>query len=133
MSKVDEASWVTLSITLTPDDIMEIEDAVADLRWHGGASSGVLDHIVEQYKLKVEESKPNTFDQKDFEFLKEMVSLGKSSEGQRILNTSSYFMKKIIDLNDTYGKQRINKTIDLLKKHEAMHKATQTVIYREGK
>ena len=57
MSKVDEASWVTLSITLTPDDIMGIEDAIADLRWHGGTSSGILEHIVEQYKLKVESRK----------------------------------------------------------------------------
>ena len=57
MSKVDQASWVTLSVTLTPDDIMEIEDAIADLRWHGGASSGILEHIVEQYKLKVESRK----------------------------------------------------------------------------
>ncbi|CAB4135583.1 hypothetical protein UFOVP285_72 [uncultured Caudovirales phage] len=132
MSKVDESSWITISITLTPDDIMEIEDAVADLRWHSGTSSGVLDHIVEQYKLKVEDSKPNTFAQEDFEFLKEMVSLGRASEGQRILNTSSYFMKKIIDLHAKYGKQRINKTIDLLKKHEAMHKATQTVMEKEN-
>ena len=60
MSKVDEASWVTLSITLTPDDIMEIEDAIADLKrnyggqWFNGAGSGILEHIVEQYKLKVE-------------------------------------------------------------------------------
>lgn len=132
MSKVDQASWVTLSITLTPDDIMGIEDAIADLRWHGGATSGILEHIVEQYKLKLDESKPNTFDQVDFEFLKEMVSLGKTSEGQRIMTTSSYFMNKLVDLHDKYGRERINKTIDLLKKHEAMHKATQTVMERES-
>jgi hypothetical protein len=57
MSKVDQSSWITLSITVTPDDIMEVEDAIADLRWHGGTSSGVLEHIVEQYKLKVESRK----------------------------------------------------------------------------
>ena len=58
MSKVDELSWVTLSITFTPDDIREIEDAIADLHWHGGAGgtkSGVLEHIVEQYKAKYTE------------------------------------------------------------------------------
>lgn len=32
---------------------MGIEDAIADLRWHGGTSSGILEHIVEQYKLKM--------------------------------------------------------------------------------
>ena len=125
MSKVDQASWVTLSITLTPDDIMGIEDAIADLRWHGGASSGILEHIVEQYKLKVEESKPDTFDPVDFEFLKEMVALCRTSEGQRIMTTSSYFMNRINDLHDTYGKQRINKTIDILKKHEDLHEHFQ--------
>jgi hypothetical protein len=58
MSKVDESSWVTLTITLTPDDIMEVEDAIADLKqnyggqWFSGARSGILEHIVEQYKLK---------------------------------------------------------------------------------
>jgi hypothetical protein len=110
---------------------MEIEDAVADLRWHGGSSSGVLDHIVEQYKLKLEESEPSPFDLKDFEFLTETVALSKSSEGHRIVSTSSYFTKKILELTDKYGKERINKIIDSLKKHEAMHKATQTVIHRE--
>lgn len=134
MSKVDEASWVTISITLTPDDIIELEDVVADLHWQSGASTCTvfLEHIVAQYKLKVEESKPNTFDQIDFEFLKEMVSLSRSSEGHRIVSTSSYFTKKILELTDKYGKQRINKTIDLLKKHEAMHKATQTVMEKEN-
>jgi hypothetical protein len=132
MSKVDESSWVSLTITLTPDDIMEVEDAIADLRWHGGTSSGILEHIVEQYKLKVEESKPSPFDLKDFEFLRETVALSKSSEGHRIVSTSSYFTKKILELTDKYGKERINKIIDSLKKHEAMHKATQTVMEREN-
>ena len=125
MSKVDESSWVSLTITLTPDDIMEVEDAIADLRWHGGTSSGILEHIVEQYKLKVEESKP-PFEQKDFDFLRETVALSKSSEGHRIVSTSSYFTKKILELTDKYGKQRINKTIDLLKKHEDNHECAKT-------
>jgi hypothetical protein len=58
MSKVDESSWVTLSITFTPDDIMEIEDAIADLHLHWDAirtKSGILEHIVEQYKAKYTE------------------------------------------------------------------------------
>jgi hypothetical protein len=126
MSKVDQASWITLSITITPDDFMELEDAVAELQWSAGTRSGFLDHVVEQYKLKLEESKPNNFAPEDFEFLKEMVSLGRTSEGQRIMTTSSYFMNKIVDLHDTYGKQRINKTIDLLKKHEDLHEHFQT-------
>jgi hypothetical protein len=57
MSKVDEASWVTLSITLTPDDIFEIQDAIEELECSSGMKSGVLNHIVEQYKLKVESRK----------------------------------------------------------------------------
>jgi hypothetical protein len=121
MSKVDQASWVTLSITVTPDDFMELQDAIADIQWHSGARSGLMEHIVEQYKLKMEELKPNTFDPMDFEFLKEMVSLGKTSEGQRIMTTSSYFMNRIVDLTDKYGKERVNKTIDSLKKHEGIH------------
>lgn len=122
MSKVDESSWITLSITVTPDDFMELEDTISDLRWQAGTSSGFLEHIVEQYKLKMEELKPSSFDPKDFEFLKEMVSLGKTSEGQRIMTTSSYFMNRIVDLHDLYGREKVNRTIDLLKKHEAMHK-----------
>lgn len=126
MSKVDQASWITLSVTITPEDFMEIEDAIAELHWNGGARSGFLEHMVEQYKLKVEESKPNTLTPEDFEFIKEMVSLGKTSEGQRIMTTSSYFMNRIVDLNDKYGKQTVNKIIDQLKVHQAMHKAVQT-------
>ena len=131
MSKTDEASWVTLSITVTPDDFMELEDAIADIQWHSGARSGLLEHIVEQYKLKLEESKPKSFAQKDFEFLKEMVSLGKTSEGQRIMTTSSYFMNRMVDVHDKYGREKVNQTIDLLKKHEAMHKAVQTCMEKE--
>lgn len=131
MSKVDESSWITLSITVTPDDFMELEDTISDLRWQAGTSSGFLEHIVEQYKLKLEESKPSTFAPMDFEFLKEMVSLGKTSEGQRIMTTSSYFMNRIVDLSDAYGKETVNKTIDILKKHEAMHKAVQTCMEKE--
>ena len=131
MSKIDESSWITLSITVTPDDFMELEDTISDLRWQAGTSSGFLEHIVEQYKLKLEESKPSTFAQKDFEFLKEMVSLGKTSEGQRIMTTSSYFINRIIDLHDLYSREKVNRTIDLLKKHEAMHKAVQTCMERE--
>jgi len=52
MSKTDESSWITLSITVTPDDFMELEDTISDLRWQAGTSSGFLEHIVEQYKLK---------------------------------------------------------------------------------
>lgn len=131
MSKVDESSWVSLTITLTPDDIMEVEDAIADLRWHGGTSSGILEHIVEQYKLKVEESKPNTLTPEDFEFIKEMVSLGKTSEGQRIMTTSSYFMNRMVDVHDKYGKQTVYKIIDQLKAHQAMHKAVQTSMEKQ--
>jgi len=47
---------ITIQVTLTKQDILEIEDAILDLQWHGGARSGILEHIVEQYKLK-EESK----------------------------------------------------------------------------
>jgi hypothetical protein len=133
MSKVDQASWVTISITLTPDDIFAVEDAIADLEYCGEVQTmSILEHIVEQYKLKVEESKPSPFDLKDFEFLRETVALSKSSEGHRIVSTSSYFTKKILELTDKYGKERINKIIDSLKKHEAMHKATQTVMEREN-
>ena len=131
MSKVDQASWITLSVTITPEDFMELEDVIADLRWHGGTSSGFLEHIVEQYKLKLEESKPNTLTPEDFEFIKEMVSLGKTSEGQRIMTTSSYFMNRMVDVHDKYGKEKVNRTIDLLKKHEAMHKAVQTSMERQ--
>ena len=127
MSKVDESSWITISITLTPDDLFALEDAIADLTYCGEVQTiGLLEHIVEQYKLKVEDSKPNTFAQEDFEFLKEMVSLGKTSEGQRIMTTSSYFMNRIIDLSDMYGKEKVNRTIDLLKKHEKIHENIQT-------
>jgi hypothetical protein len=126
MSKVDQSSWITLSITLTPDDFMDLQDAVAELHWSAGRTSAFLDHIVEQYKLKLEESKPSTYAQKDFDFLKEMVSLGKTSEGQRIMTTSSYFMNRIVDLHDQYGREKINKTIDLLKKHEADHECAKT-------
>jgi hypothetical protein len=125
MSKVDESSWITLSITVTPEDFMELEDTISDLRWQAGTSSGFLEHIVEQYKLKLEESKPSTFAPEDFEFMKQMVSLGKTSEGQRIMTTSSYFMNRIVDLSDKYGRERVNITIDLLKKHEAMHERIQ--------
>ena len=53
MSKVDQASWVTISITLTPDDIFVLEDAIADLEYCGEVNTvGILEHIVEQYKLK---------------------------------------------------------------------------------
>ena len=69
MSKVDQASWITLSVTITPEDFMEIEDAIAELHWNGGARSGFLEHMVEQYKLKLEESKPSTFAPEDFEFM----------------------------------------------------------------
>ena len=126
MSKVDQASWITLSITVTPDDFMELEDTISDLRWQAGTSSGFLEHIVEQYKLKLEERKPSTFAQKDFEFLKEMVSLGKTSEGQRIMTTSSYFINRMVDVHDLYGKEKVNRTIDRLKKHEKAHEYTQT-------
>lgn len=125
MSKVDQASWITISITLTPDDIYAVEDAIADLTYCGEVQTiGLLEHIVEQYKLKVEESKP-PFEQKDFEFLRETVALSKSSEGHRIVSTSSYFTKKILELTDKYGKEKINKTIDLLKKHEDNHECAK--------
>ena len=53
MSKVDQASWVTISITLTPDDIFAVEDAIADLEYCGEVQTmSILEHIVEQYKLK---------------------------------------------------------------------------------
>jgi hypothetical protein len=53
MSKVDEASWITISITLTPDDIFVIEDAIADLEYCGEVNTVViLEHIVQQYKLQ---------------------------------------------------------------------------------
>ena len=126
MSKVDQASWITLSVTITPEDFMEIEDAIAELSWHSGTSSGFLEHIVEQYKLKLEESKPSTFAPEDFEFMKQMVSLGKTSEGQRIMTTSSYFMNRMVDVHDKYGKEKVNRTIDLLKKHEDLHEHIQT-------
>jgi len=131
MSKIDEASWITLSITVTPNDFMELEDTIADLRWNGRTNSGFLEHIVEQYTLKLEESKPSTFAPEDFEFIKQMVSLGKTSEGQRIMTTSSYFMNRMVDVHDKYGKEKVNRTIDLLKKHEAMHKAVQTYMEKE--
>lgn len=131
MSKIDEASWITLSITVTPNDFMELEDTIADLKWNGRTNSGFLEHIVEQYTLKLEESKPSTFAPKDFEFMKQMVSLGKTSEGQRIMTTSSYFMNRMVDVHDKYGKEKVNRTIDLLKKHEAMHKAVQTYMEKE--
>ena len=127
MSKTDESSWITLSITVTPDDFMELEDTISDLRWQAGTSSGFLEHIVEQYKLKMEELKPSSFDPKDFEFLKEMVSLGKTSEGQRIMTTSSYFLNRIVDLHDLYGREKVNRTIDLLKKHEDLHEDNQAI------
>jgi hypothetical protein len=57
MSKVDEASWVTVKVTLTPDDIFEIQDAIEELECSSGLKSGILEHIVEQYKLKVESRK----------------------------------------------------------------------------
>lgn len=122
MSKTDESSWVTLSITVTPDDYLDLQDAVAELHWSGGRTSAFLDHVVEQYQLKLEESKPSTFTPEDFEFMKQMVSLGKTSEGQRIMTTSSYFMNRMVDVHDKYGREKVNRTIDLLKKHEAMHK-----------
>lgn len=131
MSKTDESSWITLSITVTPDDFMELEDTISDLRWQAGTSSGFLEHIVEQYKLKLEESKPSSFVPEDFEFMKQMVSLGKTSEGQRIMTTSSYFINRMVDVHDKYGKEKVNRTIDLLKKHEAMHKAVQTCMEKE--
>ena len=131
MSKIDEASWITLSITVTPNDFMELEDTIADLKWNGRTNSGFLEHIVEQYTLKLEESKPSTFAPEDFEFIKQMVSLGKTSEGQRIMTTSSYFMNRMVDVHDKYGKEKVNRTIDLLKKHEAMHKAVQTYMEKE--
>ena len=52
MSKVDESSWITLSITLTPDDIKEVETAISELRWGSGITAGFLEHLVEQYHLK---------------------------------------------------------------------------------
>ena len=53
MSKVDQASWVTISITLTPDDIFAVEDAIADLEYCGEVQTmSILEHIVEQYNLK---------------------------------------------------------------------------------
>lgn len=125
MSKIDEASWVTLSITVTPNDFMELEDAISDLRWNSGTSSGFLEHIKEQYELKLEGSKPSSFAQKDFEFLRETVALGKTPEGHKIITTSSYFMKKILELTNMYGKEKVNRTIDLLKKHEKAHEHTQ--------
>ena len=58
MSKVDESSWITISITLTPDDLFALEDAIADLTYCGEVQTiGLLEHIVEQYKLKVESRK----------------------------------------------------------------------------
>lgn len=131
MSKVDEASWITLSITITPEDFMEIEDAIAELQWGSGTRSGFLDHVAEQYKLKLEASKPNTLTPEDFEFIKEMVSLGKTSEGQRIMTTSSYFMNRMVDVHDKYGKQTVNKIIDQLKAHQDMHKMVQTSMERQ--
>jgi geranylgeranyl pyrophosphate synthase len=38
--------------------------------------------------------------------------------------------KRVLKLLAKYGKNKVYKTIDLLKKHEAMHKATR---YGEGK
>ena len=132
MSKVDESSWITISITLTPDDLFALEDAIADLTYCGEVQTiGLLEHMVEQYKLKLEESKPSTFAPEDFEFMKQMVSLGKTSEGQRIMTTSSYFMNRMVDVHDKYGKEKVNRTIDLLKKHEATHKAVQTCMEKE--
>jgi hypothetical protein len=53
MSKVDQASWITISITLTPDDIFAIEDAIVDLEYCAEVNTvGILEHIVEQYNLK---------------------------------------------------------------------------------
>jgi hypothetical protein len=52
MSKVKESSWVELNLTITPEDIKEVEDAITELHWVSGITAGFLEHIVEQYYLK---------------------------------------------------------------------------------
>lgn len=52
MSKVKESSWVELNLTITPEDIKEVEDAITELHWVSGVTAGFLEHIVEQYYLK---------------------------------------------------------------------------------
>lgn len=117
MSKVDESSWVTLSITFTPDDIMEIEDAIANLHLHWDSirtKSGILEHIVEQYKAK-------RFEPEDFEFMKELVSLGRTPEGRNIITSSKKVIDEILKLHDKYGKLTIDRAIALIKSHEDTH------------
>lgn len=121
MSKVDESSWITLSITITPDDFMELEDTIADLRWQAGTSSAFLEHIVEQYKLKREELYPQTFTNEDLLFIQELVRLGKSHEGLKIIQSSPYITRKIVDLHDKYGSDVVDKTMQGIKKHEGIH------------
>lgn len=125
MSKVDEATWITLSITMTPDDFNELEDAIADLLWHDSRQSSFLEHIREQYKLKREELYPQEFTLEDLLFIQEIVKLGKTHEGSKIIANSPYIARKILDLHDKYGINIVDKTIQNIKKHEDNHECAK--------
>lgn len=125
MSKVDEATWITLSITMTPDDFQELEDIIDWMDFTDSRKSGLLTHIAEQYKLKREELCPKEFSREDLLFIQEIVKLGKTSEGSKIIRNSPYIARKILDLHDKYGINIVDKTIQNTKKHEENHECAK--------
>ena len=65
-------------------------------------------------------------------FIGELVALGKSAEGVKVLRNSPYLASKIHTLHKFYGKEAIDQAIETVKGHEALHTMVQTVMERGG-
>jgi hypothetical protein len=72
-------------------------------------------------------NKPTEFSTEDLMFVQELLSLAKTAEGIRIMQTSPHLVGKVVELNKKYGESLVHTTIDRLKNHEQIHTWVQTI------